>query len=124
MVKEDRIAKDMKPLQKYAMAILLYGSAARGESTERSDIDMCVVAPDTDHSKLYREILKISRGKYDIRIFEKMPLFLKIEVIKNHKIIYAKNVYDLYEYFYKFRKIWKDQEHRQKLTKEELRKMF
>ena len=106
------------------MAILLYGSAARGESTERSDIDICVVAPDADHNKLYREILKLSRGKYDIRIFEKMPLFLKIEVIKNHKIIYAKNVYDLYEYFYKFRKIWKDQEHRQKLTKEESKKMF
>ena len=55
MVKEDRIAKDMKPLQKYAMAVLLYGSAARGGSTE---------------------------------------------------------------------KVWKDQEHRQKLTKEELKKMF
>ena len=56
MVKEDRIAKDTKPLQKYAMAILLYGSAARGGSTEK--------------------------------------------------------------------KIWKDREHRQKLTKEELKKMF
>jgi|GEM_PF-2297472 len=36
MVKEDRIAKDMKPLQKYAMAVLLYGSAARGGSTEKN----------------------------------------------------------------------------------------
>ena len=38
-----------------------------------------------------------------------MPLYLKIEVINNHKIIFAKNVPELFYYFYFLRKLWKDQ---------------
>lgn len=119
---EDQIKRDLKSLQRHALAILLYGSKVRNESTERSDVDICVVAPNADHKELYREILRISgKGGYDIKLFEKLPLFMKMEVIKNHKIIYTKNIRDLYEYFYRFRKLWKDQEHRQSLTDKEMK---
>ncbi len=123
--REDKLKEYVKPLRRYALGILLYGSTVRGEDTERSDIDICVVAPDADQDELYKEILRLSsRDRYDIKVFERMPLFLKIEVIKNHRILYARNIYDLYEYFYVFRKIWGDQEYRQRLSKEELRDMF
>ncbi len=122
--KEDKIKEELKPIQKEVLAILLYGSSAKGESNERSDIDICIVAPHTDKKELYRKMLRLTRKNYDIKIFEDMPLFLKMEVIKNHKIIYAKDIYDLHEYFYNFRKIWKDQEHRQKLSQEEIKNLF
>jgi hypothetical protein len=48
-----------------------------------------------------------------------LPLYIKIEIIQNHLLIFG-NPYELGEYFYLFRKLWKDQEHRQKLTKEEM----
>jgi predicted nucleotidyltransferase len=121
---EKDIIKELKELQNNVLAILIYGSVAKGSENERSDIDICIVAPNAKSSHLYTKLLPLVRKNYDIKIFEDMPLFLKMEVIKNHKIVYAKNVYQLYEYFYKFRKIWKDQEHRQKLTKDDIKILF
>ena len=119
-----KLLKELKELQNDVLAILIYGSVAKGKENERSDIDICIVAPGVKSDDLYTKLLPLMKENYDIKIFEDMPLFLKMEVIKNHKIVYAKNVYQLYEYFYKFRKIWKDQEHRQKLTKDDIRILF
>jgi len=124
MDEEENIRKELQSLQKDVLAILIYGSMAKGKENKRSDIDICLVAPDSNLKELYKKMLPLVKEKYDIKIFEDMPLFLKIEVIKNHKIVYAKNIYQLYEYFYKFRKIWKDQEHRQKLTKDDIKILF
>lgn len=117
----ERIKRDFKFLSDSVLAIVVYGSRAKDEETERSDTDVCIVAPNTDGFKIFRETLHLD---YDIRIFELMPLFLKIEVIENHEIIYTRDILDFYEYLYFFRKLWKDQEHRQKITKEEALRMF
>lgn len=95
-------------------SILLYGSYARNEQTARSDIDICIVAPKLktpEHfSKLLGEIWQnINADKYDVRIFEELPLYIKIDLIQTHKIILSKDVQELYYYFYHFRKIWNDQ---------------
>ena len=117
----ERIKRDFEFLSDSVLAVVVYGSRAKNEETERSDIDVCIVAPNTDGFKIFRETLHLD---YDIRIFELMPLFLKIEVIKNHEIIYTRDILDFYEYLYFFRKLWKDQEHRQRITKEEAFRMF
>lgn len=103
------------------LAVVIYGSRARGEETEKSDIDVCIVAPNTDTSKIFKETLHLD---YDVKIFELMPLFLKMKVIENHEIVYTRDLLDFYEYLYFFRKLWKDQEHRQKMTKEEALHLF
>jgi len=117
----ERIRKDLEFLSDRILAVVIYGSRVTGENTERSDIDVCIVAPNTDSSEIFKETLSVD---YDVKIFELMPLFLKMEVIKNHEIVYARDVLEFYEYLYFFRKLWKDQEHRQKLTKEEALKLF
>jgi predicted nucleotidyltransferase len=117
----ERIRRDFEFLSNSVLAIVLYGSRAEKAETERSDIDICIVAPNTDASKIFKETLHLD---YDIKIFESMPLFLKMKVIENHEIIYTKNLLDFYEYLYFFRKLWKDQEHRQRLTKEEALHIF
>jgi uncharacterized protein len=53
-----------------------------------------------------------------------MPLFLKIQVIQHHRIIYTKNRYELYEYFYNYRRIWNDEKQRQTMTKKEISYIF
>ncbi|MGQ9722954.1 MAG: nucleotidyltransferase domain-containing protein [Candidatus Jordarchaeum sp.] len=102
------------------LAVLLYGSQASGESTPRSDVDICVVAPEADRDSLFRTILRHVREPYDVKIFESLPMYLKIQVIRNHIVVYAREVLDLYEYFYTYRKLWKDQERRNTLTKEDI----
>ena len=62
--------------------------------------------------------------RYDVRVFESMPLYLKMAVIVHGEVVHARDIYALYEYFYMFRKLWEDQKRRQMLTNEEALKLF
>jgi len=108
---------------KKILGILLYGSRLEERNTNRSDIDICVVAPTEDIYELISQILQnvnVTGKKYDIRVFKELPLYIKIQVIKKGVLIYSSNKLDLYEYFYIYRKLWDDQKHRQVISKEEL----
>ncbi len=108
----EQIKKDFRKFNNKVLAILVYGSYTSGKSTQRSDIDICVVAGNTKTAKeMYRETLSIQakNPKYDIHIFELLPLYLKHEIITNYKIIFAQNPSELSYYFYLYRKLWKDQ---------------
>jgi predicted nucleotidyltransferase len=89
--------------------VLLFGSAAKGELTKRSDIDIALVRPST-RNVLFRVFERLG-GKYDIKIFDDLPLHIKMDIIKNHQLIFGDEV-ELSYYFYKFRRDWKDMEHR------------
>lgn len=104
----EQLKDDFEEFKDRCMGVLLFGSHARGEATERSDIDVCIVKPlesilDTIYSKF--------GGKYDIKVFENLPLYVKMEVIRHHELICGDEL-DLSEYFYFFRKLWQDMEHR------------
>ncbi len=123
---KERIRNDFDFLhdKKDVLGLLLYGSFARDDATGRSDIDICIVAPD-GRKMLLREVLSRIRSKqYDVGLFESMPLYLKIEVILNHEVIFTRDILKLYEYFYFFRKMWKDQQFRQRLNREEALELF
>ncbi len=130
MVKKETIEKDISFLfvRNDLLGVLLYGSVVKGEETPRSDIDICLVAPACkDKAGLLREVhrnLDVFSKKYDVRIFEELPLYIQIQIIENHEIIYTKDVYEMFEYFYYFRKLWEDQASRQHVTREELAAML
>ena len=112
--------KDLAFLQDNVLGVLIYGSWATGESHEKSDIDICIVAPSAeDKIALWREaIAKIRDDRYDLRVFELMPIYLRMAVIEQGVVVYSRDVLELYEYFYPFRRIWEDQKHRQTLSKD------
>lgn len=128
MVREElltQIKRDFSIIiqNKDILGILLFGSYAVGDQTNRSDIDICVVAPNEDPVKFLSYILQninVSKKKYDIRLFQELPLYIKIRIIHNGILIYSPDKYDLYEYFYFYRKLWNDQKHRQTLSKDDL----
>jgi len=122
-IREDLI-RDFEFLKyrKDILAVLLFGSHAKGESTERSDIDICIVAPGAQREKLLSLVLSsLSNPEYHVWLFEELPLYMKKEVMENHKIILCEDKPKLYEYFYFVNKLWRDQEHRQRITREELK---
>ncbi|MHC1574436.1 MAG: nucleotidyltransferase domain-containing protein [Candidatus Methanogasteraceae archaeon] len=121
-----RVKKDFEPLYDDVLGLLLYGSLAAGVDSERSDIDISIVAPVVDDKIGFsRRILSNVRdARYDVRVFELMPLYLKAEVMEKGEVVYTKNIFKLYEYFYYFRKIWDDQKRRQKLSKNEVLQLF
>ncbi len=106
-----QLKEDFKEYKNSCMGIILFGSYATGNSTKKSDIDICIVNPKDNN--IYFGILKKLGGIYDVKIFEELPLYIQINIIKNFKgnVIYGDEV-ELSEYFYKFRKLWKDMEHR------------
>lgn len=89
--------------------VLLFGSAARGELSKRSDIDIALVRPGT--KGVLRKVFARLGQKYDVKIFEELPLPVKMDVIQHHLVIFGDDV-ELSYYFYRFRKEWNDVEHR------------
>lgn len=124
---EESVAREFSFLKdrEDVLAVLIFGSHARKEATPRSDVDVCVVAPKAEKQSLLSFILQhVTSPKYHIWLFEELPLYMKKEVIDNHKIIICRDKLELYEHFYFVDKLWKDQEHRQRVTREELREML
>lgn len=102
------------------VAILIYGSFVRDETTSQSDIDICIVSPESKTAEQKAELLgeiwrRINADTYDIHLFEELPLYIQIDIIRNHKILFCDDVPALFEYFYFYRKLWADQEHKQSL---------
>ncbi len=64
------------------------------------------MAPDSnDKIALQRKAFAlISDEKYDVRIFELLPLYLKAEVMEKGVVVCSRDVYELYEYFYEERR--------------------
>ncbi len=94
--------------------VVVFGSYASKTANNRSDIDIAVITRTNDRSrciKIWKGLLGRAPPVYDIRIFELLPLQIKISVIANYEVIFG-NRLDLSEYFYIFRKIWQDTKHR------------
>ncbi len=105
----ERMKKDFKFIKDSVIGVLIFGSYAAGKANKRSDIDICLVSP-KDKEVIFKVFERLG-GKYDIKIFEELPLYVKINIIKNHKTIFGNEV-ELSYYFYNFRKKWQDVEHR------------
>jgi hypothetical protein len=93
------------------LAVMLFGSYARKEKF--SDIDVCIVLKPRKFDSLF---LSKKRLEYlaifpnlDIQIFQQLPLYVKVRILKDGKIIFCRNedlLYDLsfstvrqFEYF-------------------------
>lgn len=134
MAGEDALAgikKDLEFLNKphweeRLLGVLLYGSWARGEESPGSDIDLCIVVPQASgRAALWREFVSYLRDqRYEVRIFEMLPLHIKIAVIEEGVVLHSRDDLELWEYFSPFRREWEDQKHRHMLDPEEMRSLI
>ncbi|WP_456478333.1 nucleotidyltransferase domain-containing protein [Geoglobus ahangari] len=117
-----RVARDFEFLKNRVLAVLIFGSAV--SEAEARDVDVCIVAPGGfDLREVFKRV-DVAGKKYDVWLFEELPLYMKMEIILNHVVVHCKDILELYEYFYFFRKLWKDQERRNCLTKDEIGEML
>lgn len=106
----DEIKNDLKKLEKFD--VVVYGSYVK-EKTMR-DIDIAVITKirDKDENlKIWGDIIGRFPQLYDIKIFELLPLTIKVNIMNNFKVIFG-NMLDISEYFYFYRKLWNDQKYR------------
>lgn len=123
----ERLRKEFEFLQgQGALAVLLFGSAAKNEKGPR-DTDICIVAPAQESRRIMNEVylrMDVGAKKYDVYCFEELPLYLRWEIMKNHTVVWAKNEGDLAEYFRYFWKLYEDQKHRMEITPKEILQML
>lgn len=103
------LINDFKFIKKDVSGILLYGSHAKGSEDMRSDIDICIVKP--GNPGILKKIYAKLGDKYDIKIFEDLPAYIKSGVIENYKVIFGSES-DISYYFYRFRKLGQDMKNR------------
>ncbi|MBU7047591.1 MAG: nucleotidyltransferase domain-containing protein [Theionarchaea archaeon] len=69
--------------------VYVYGSSVTGKVTKTSDIDVALYYDITDKYELHNLLFYISGSfpdKYDISMFQLLPLYVKIEVFKGELI--------------------------------------
>ena len=80
----------------------------------RSDIDIAVITRQKEeltNKKIWIKLLKHTKIEYDLKIFELLPLYIKMNIINDYTVLFGDPL-EISEYFYFFRKIWKDIEPR------------
>ena len=134
MAGEDALAwikRDLEFLNKlhweeWLLGVLLYRSWSRGEASSGSDIDLCIVVPQAaGRAALWRKFVSHLRDqRYEVRIFEMLPLHMKMAVIDEGVVLHSRDDLALWEYFSPFRREWEDQKHRHMLEPEEMRSLI
>lgn len=103
------IAKDFEPLRDRCLAIILYGSQVEGEAAKKSDIDICILAPE-DPKGVFGAVLSSGlTERYDVKIFELLPLKIKGSILERHVLIWTSDEAELSDYLHKWRRVWEDQ---------------
>lgn len=108
----EKLKKDLDCYQNFD--IILYGSAIHGGERPNSDIDIVILSHNHDpqfNQHFWWDHLGKTDSKYDIRIFELLPLHIQNSIIKKYLVIYGNEI-DIAEYFYLFRKRWDDMKYR------------
>lgn len=81
------------------VAIILFGSLARNEKNR--DIDLCLILDKKyKNIEMSRKRIKFSSvlsDKYDVQIFQQLPLYVRNRILKEGKVILCKNEDLLYK---------------------------
>ena len=108
-----QIMEDLKFLRRKC-DVVIYGSRVEGGMRPKSDIDVAIISHETEKEQnieLQKDLLGEFPLKYDIRIFELLPIYIQISIIENYQVIFGDPL-EISEYFYSFRKKWDDCKHR------------
>ncbi|MHA1688298.1 MAG: nucleotidyltransferase domain-containing protein [Promethearchaeota archaeon] len=109
----NKLKRDLKICKNYWTVV--YGSIlTMYYMPNRSDIDIAVITRSQDiryNRETLKKLLEQIPPRYDVRIFEIFPLYIKMEIINNYVVLFGDPL-DISEYFYYYRSIWKDMEPR------------
>lgn len=99
------------------LAVMLFGSSLRDASP--SDMDLCMIMRQGDFSRLSLSEKRLDYLRdfpdYDVRIFQQLPIYIRIRVLKEGKAIFCRDEDSLYDLaireireFERFRPIYED----------------
>ena len=86
------------------LAVLVFGSVARGDATAHSDIDVCLVLGAGRYTPLETSRIKIeylAEADLDIQVFQQLPLYVRHRVLKEGQVVFSRDDDALYELAYR-----------------------
>ncbi|MFA5786728.1 MAG: nucleotidyltransferase domain-containing protein [Actinomycetota bacterium] len=79
------------------LAVLLFGSAARGEAHSASDVDVCLVlSPSFSGDPSQKRLEYLSHFDLDVQVFQRLPLYVRRRVLKDGWVLLSKDDDALY----------------------------
>lgn len=81
------------------LAVILFGSQARGEAASTSDVDVCLVLAagcDTDRG-FERKLEYAGAFDVDLALFHELPLHVRSRVLKEGEVLFVRDEDALYE---------------------------
>jgi predicted nucleotidyltransferase len=97
----------------HILAVMPFGSQARGEAHAASDIDVCLVmVPDFDRDEAFATKLSYS-GSFDVdvAIFQELPLHIRTRVLKDGTVVFVRDEDALYDVAIRTVRAWEDFRH-------------
>jgi predicted nucleotidyltransferase len=96
------------------IAVLLFGSQARGEATLASDADLCLILRPGNYDALTlfeKRLNYLKETNADVHIFSQLPLYIRRRVLKEGKILLCHDEDALYEVAFKTAQAFEDFKH-------------
>jgi predicted nucleotidyltransferase len=96
------------------LAVIVFGSAARREETDKSDLDLCLVLTPSryDPAALAGKRLEyLQTADLDISILQALPLYIRRRVLREGRVEYVRDEDALYEVAYRSAQAYEDFKH-------------
>lgn len=78
-------------LKEEVIALVLFGSVARGQARSISDIDLCIItARDLPQSDRW-DLLSYGSQKIDVNLFWDLPVIIRFRIIREGRVMFCKD---------------------------------
>ena len=78
------------------VALVLFGSAARGQMRSTSDIDLCIVTQKNLPASDRWELLSYGSLGIDVSLFWDLPITIRFRIIREGKVLFCRNALALH----------------------------
>lgn len=78
------------------IALILFGSVARGQAHEYSDIDLSIIARTAIPVSEQMDLLSYGCRKIDLSLFHLLPVTIRFRVIREGKVLFCKDPLQLH----------------------------
>lgn len=106
----DRLMEKVKT-DEAVLAVILFGSKARGEETPSSDIDLSLVLWPEKNTKAEQMRVRMDyagHSRLDVHVFQQLPLYIRSRVLKEGVVLVCKDLNVLYAVAYRTAQAYED----------------